>query len=359
MLVKAKDFQVAPRALLFDPELHLFDILPDRNLLRFLLVDEQHLEQAPFIDIRFESLARGQFFIPAFELFSLENQHDSTRPRPAFIFHHAFVCSTLLARCLNQADAFFSLKEPWILRRLSDIKRDRQRRIPRTQWKQTFRSCVALMAKNYRSGQAPVIKATNVANNLVADVFRYLPGYPALFLYSSLEDFLVSNLKKPSETRQKMPDLAAWFVSDGDFAQRWPAYADLKKLGFLQICAVVWMANIHNLRKDTERYAGAAIRTLAMRRFLDRPADTLAALSAFFGHAASEGDIARMTSPQVLRSNAKDSRQSFDDSDRQSESQLIRQQHAAEIEAALAWAAPVIEGESLMGFLDSLALGPA
>lgn len=356
MLVKVKDFQVTPHALLFDPELYLFDILPDRNLVRFLLVDEKHLEQAPFIDIRFEGLARGQFTMPSFELFGLENQHASTRQGPAFIFHHAFVCSTLLARCLNQLDAFFSLKEPWILRRLADIKRNRQQRIPRSQWKQTVRCCVALLAKNYRSGASPVIKATNVANNLVPDVFRFLPGHPVLFLYSGLEDFLVSNLKKPEETQRKMPELAAWFVGDGDFAQRFPAFADIGRLNFLQACAVVWMANIHNLRRDSSRYAGASFHTLEMRRFLDHPAETLAAVSAFFGHHASEEDVARMTGPDVMRSNAKDSNQQFDNTNRVSESQQVRQRHAAEIEATLAWAAPVIDGEAMLDYLESMGL---
>ena len=359
MLVKVKDFQVTPHALLFDPELYLFDILPDRNIVRFLLVEEQHLEQAPFIDIRFEGLARGQFSMPSFELFGLENQHGSSRPRPAFIFHHAFVCSTLLARCLNQVDAFFSLKEPWILRRLADIKRDRQRRIPRTQWKQTFRSSVALLAKNYRSGTTPVIKATNVANNLLPDVLRYLPGHPALFLFSGLEDFLISNLKKSEETQRKMPELANWFVGDSDFAQRFPAYADVGQLDFLQVCAVVWMANIHNLRRDIGRYADAPVRTLEMRRFLDHPAETLAGLAAFFGHDASEADVACMTSPEVMRSNAKDSNQPFDNTNRMSESQRARQAHASEIEAVLAWAAPLIDGESMLEFLDSVKLETA
>jgi hypothetical protein len=357
MLIKAKDFQVAPHALLFDPQFYLFDVLPDRNLSRFLLVDERHLEQAPFVDIRFEGLAKGQFFVPSFDLYGLEGQHGVERPRPSFIFHHAFVCSTLLARCLNQVDAFFSLKEPWILRRLADIKRSRTQRIPRTQWKQMFRSSVAQLSRNYTTGRAPVIKATNVANNLLADVQRFLPGCQSLYLYSDLQSFLVSNLKKPQETQRKMPELAGWFVNDGDFARRFPAYSDIQSLSFLQICAVVWMANLYNLCTDVSKVPGAAVRTLEMHRFLENPQETLASLSAFFGHTPTPAEIALMTSTDVMESNAKDSRQRYSAVDRQSESQKIRQTYGAEIDAALAWSAPLIEEQGLMGSVESLALG--
>jgi len=126
--VKTKEFKATIPALLFDPSFFVFDFAPNVELTKFLLVDENVLEQSPFVDVRFEPLSHAHFWVNTKELFALEGSHNIARPQPVYIFHHAFVCSTLLARCLNQIDAFFSLKEPWILRRLADFKRTHSQR---------------------------------------------------------------------------------------------------------------------------------------------------------------------------------------------------------------------------------------
>jgi len=236
MLIPTKDFKVTASSLLFDPELYLFDFSPDLTTSKFLVVDEKKLDLAPFIDIHFEPLAQGQFSIPTKELISLEKMHGMKRPPSVFIFHHAFVCSTLMARCLNQIDAFFSLKEPWILRRLSDLKRAQRHQINDDYWQQVFSSYLGLIAKNYHGGKSAVIKVTNVANNLLEDVLHYLPGHKILYLYSDLESFLISNLKKPQDTQTKMPGLARNFLADGNFSKKYPHFCNINQLNFLHVC---------------------------------------------------------------------------------------------------------------------------
>ena len=205
MLVQTREFKVTVPSLLFDPAILVFDFAANGEFTKFLVVDELMLDRSPFVDIRFEPLAKAQFWVNTAELFALETRHDVARPQPAFIFHHAFVCSTLLARCLNQVEAFFSLKEPWILRRLADYKRASGRLAAGPRWREFFRNYVRLLCRDFSTGRTPVIKATNVANNLLADVLGYMPDSPILYLYSDLESFLISNLKKPDDTRQKIP----------------------------------------------------------------------------------------------------------------------------------------------------------
>jgi len=77
-----------------------------------------------------------------------------------------------------------------------------------------------------------VIKVTNIANNLVEDVLQHLPGHKILYLYSDLESFLVSNLKKAPETQKKMPALAAAFLADGNFCETLPAVQQRKTPAF-------------------------------------------------------------------------------------------------------------------------------
>lgn len=350
MLIQASDFRVTVPALLFDPAFLVTDFSPDRRLTKFLVVDESLLDQSPFIDIRFEPLAQAQFWVETRQLFELEGLHDIARPRPAFIFHHAFVCSTLLARCLAQSDAFFSLKEPWILRRLADVKRAG---VPGPEWNEAFVKYLRLLCRNFRSGRIPVIKATNVANNLLADVLRHLPEQPILYLYSDLKSFLVSNLKKAADTQAKMPGLAQAFLEDGDFARQYPLMADPSRLSLLQVCALVWLASLHNFRHATGGRANPRVATLDAQDFLDDPEAVLGRLSRHFGHRPDAGELRRMTDARTIGTHAKEPSRAYGPEQRRSEMEEIRNRHGREIADALAWAEPAVAASGMMEFMQS------
>jgi hypothetical protein len=357
MLIKTTDFRITAPALLFEPGYYVFDVALDSNLTKFLLVDENLLGLAPFIDNRFEPLAQARFAISTRELSRLERMHQIKRPQSAFIFHHAFVCSTLLARCLNQIDAFFSLKEPWILRRLADIKRSQRQQIPRNQWREMFTCYLGLLAKNYQTGRTPVIKVTNVANNLVADVLRYLPGQKILYLYSDLESFLVSNLKKPRETQEKMPDLAVNFLFDGDFAQRFPAFSNVPKLNFLQVCALIWLVNLYNFKHSVAKFDQSNIKTLEMTDFLTNMAECLQNLSRFFGHEASPNEIEQMMDPSVTETDAKHQDKVYGRQSKQQETAQVLDRHSVEIGKTIKWIKPLIEKLGILEFCRAHQLG--
>jgi hypothetical protein len=357
MLIKTTDFRITAPALLFDPGYFVFDFALDSGLTRFLVIDENILKLAPFTDIRFEPIAPAQFTLSTKELFALERMHNIRRPQSAFIFHHAFVCSTLLARCLNQIDAFFSLKEPWILRRLADLKRDQGRRIPSNQWRDMFTGYLGLLAKNYETGRTPVIKVTNVANNLMTDVLEYLPGHKILYLYSDLESFLVSNLKKPRDTQEKMPGLAIAFLTDSDFAQRFPVFSNVPKLDFLQVCALIWLVNLYNFQHSIVQSEQSNVRTLEMSDFLaDMPAN-LKNLSHFFGHEASPDEIEQMMDPGVTETDAKHQDKMYGRRSKQLEAAQILAKHGAEIEKTIKWINPLVEKLGILDFCSAHKLG--
>lgn len=339
MFLKASACGVAVHSLLTDPRLYVFDYDPQRSTTRFLFVDEKHLEAAPFIDIRFEPMAMGSFVLPTDSVLSLEDRYGEQRAASAFIFHHAFVCSTLLARCLNQSNAFFSLKEPWILRRLADIKRNPGLGIPKPVWKRLVQSHAGLLAKDYSSGRMPIIKATNVANNLIGEIVALKPARRVLYLYSDLESFLISNIKKPEDTKRKMPELAKSFVQDEDFARRFPQYSDVSRLSFLEVCGLVWAASLYNfltIRSEN-------VRTLEMGTFLAQPAGAVRAVSEFFGHVPSDEELAVMTGPEVMNRNAKHPQKIYGSETRSIEARHIIAHNRPQLDRALAWAKPLVE----------------
>lgn len=355
MIIRSGDFEVSVHSLLFQPEYYLFDVAMHTGLSKFLIISENFLDLAPFVDIKMEPVAQAKFSVKTRELFALEGQHDTARPKIHFIFHHAFVCSTLLARCLNQIGAFFSLKEPWILRRLSDIKRTQRDSIPDAQWREMFVKYTSLLAKNYETGREVVVKATNVANNLIEDVITISPERKILYLYSDPESFLISNLKKTPETQKKMPSLYQSFTQDSDFVQRFKEYADSSKFTLLQVCALIWVANIYNLQSvvKTKKYDG--LRTLEMQTFLSDAEHAVAGVSKHFGHAPNADERALMVHPDVMQNNAKDQRCKYSNLLREQESKRIREIHGQEIADVVSWIDPVIRELQLIEFLESRA----
>ena len=357
MLIDADNFKVTIPSLLFDPQFHVFDFSTRKGgLTKFLLVEETKISQAPFIDIRFEAFAAGNFSIPTKHLFSIEGQHDIVRPQPVYIFHHAFVCSTLLARCLNQVDAFFSLKEPWILRRLADFKRSPGNKMSPEKWRSTFVNYNLLLAKNYLSGQTPVIKATNVANNLLVDVLRYMPNSKVLYLYSDLESFLISNMKKTTETQEKMAGLLAGFLRDSDFGKKYPAYINVSQLSFLQICGLIWVVNLYGLQKAIQEVGTANVRTLEMAVLLSDLPDTLSNVSRYFGHQSNAQEIRSMMDHEVVGRHAKDQSQPFDVTLRDREALTILDRFGPEVERAKQWIQPLVEELDLTSLIESRAV---
>lgn len=344
MLVTANQMKVSVRRLLTDPEFYLFGYEAHSGSSEFLIVEESLLEQAPFVDIRLEPYARGRFSVPTSELANLVGNEPGVRPRQHFIFHHAFVCSTLLARCLAHSGAFFSLKEPQILRRLSDLKVEAPRAGPTDPgWGRLVSTHLRLLAKDYSRGGQVVVKASNVANNLVEDVVQQAPDSRLLYVHSTLPQFLVANLKKPHETRDKIPALLTRVAGYADFLDRCPRFRDLDSASFLQACAVLWLCSHHNFFRHAGHSAESRARTLAMNDFLERPAATLDRVCRLFGHEPSAEELARMTAGDVLQRHAKDPRRPYDCETREAENTAVFRRHAREIRDTVAWLEPACE----------------
>jgi len=350
--------KVSETELLADPHYYLFDTLPEQGSSRFLVTNERELAEATFTDIRYESKATDSVSVSTQELVSMFGANPVERPDMGFIFHHAFVCSTLVARSLNTLQAFIALKEPWILRRLADIKRQHAGTIPADHWKIMMSTYVDLLAKQYKSGDSVIVKATNVANNLLYDVFYFWPERPVLYMHSDIEAFLVTNLKKNAETQKKMPGLLADFLKDVDLRAQ---LADLKMpptRSLLHTCALIWVANIHTLKVAAEKYSADRLRCLDMKTLLAQPDAVMTTVSNHFGHEPGEHDRLRMTSKEIMGRNAKDKRQRYDSETKSREDRQVLTAHRDEIDAVVEWITPLVEELDLYDFLRARQIAP-
>lgn len=197
----------------------------------FLAIGTDVLDRSTFLDNRIEAS------LPDASRVGVDAVARAGIPsaRTAWLFHTSFCCSTLLARVLHVPAHQVVLKEPLVLRRLGDARH--------AHWSLAglIEPTVRLLARPWDEAGAVVIKPTHAALNVASELLEASPESRALILTSSLDDFLVSNLKKTAETQAKIPALAERALQAGTFHSRLPPGA-LAPPDLLSAAALQWAA---------------------------------------------------------------------------------------------------------------------
>ena len=301
------------------------DLHVPRREYGFLAIDQGVLEHSTFLDTRIEAPLGEAVAVPV----DIAAQAEMPVAPLAWLFHTSFCCSTLLARVLHLPPYQVVLKEPLVLRRLGDARHAR--------WpvEELIGPTVRLLARPWDPGGAVVVKPTHAALNVAADLLAATPHSRGVILTSSLDDFLVSNLKKTEETQAKVPALAERALQAGTFHSRLPPGA-LAPPDLLAAAALQWAAQ-RELCVDI--LAGAGPQRL---RFIDASAllDDVPAM------AWQCAQWLRLPVPQealsshavdVSRRNAKAVEAEYDAHRRASDVRLIHAQFSRQIEAARQW----------------------
>jgi len=222
----------------------------------FLRLDDAALARSSFLDTRIEASLADATPMDAGQI--------SVKGAPArlsWLFHTSFCGSTLLARALHVPPHQVCLKEPLVLRRMGDARHAGV----------AFESLIAptlrLLARPWHPGGDVVVKPTHAALNVASALLAGAPDSKAVFLTSSLDDFLVSNLKKTPETQAKIPDLAERALSAGSFHQRLPAAA-LAPPDLLCAAGLQWAAQRELMQDIVEAAGHGRVRAVDMRWLL-------------------------------------------------------------------------------------------
>ena len=155
-------------------------------------------------------------------------------------------------------------------------------------------------------------------------------------LTSTLDDFLVSNLKKTQESQAKIPQLAERAMKASGFHARLPSGAfqppDL-------LCATVlqWAAQRELVADIVEGVGASRIRVIDMNHLLD---DLLATARGVVQWVSLDIPAALLESRcrDEAGRNAKATESSYSASQRAQESRLVKQMFAADLSRAHAWA---------------------
>lgn len=291
----------------------------NRNTFGFVRTGRNALSKESFLDARWNRSAFTRVDIPIPTVLSaVENL---PRPKLNFIWHTAFCCSTLIARCLDAESTNLSLKEPQVLILLAEAKRT---------GRQTSGETNAAFKLLGRGHEPVLVKPTNAVNNLIPEAVRATDGQ-MLFLYSDCKSFLISIAKKGEMGRIFVRKLFGLFSADGHPQAKWP-WQTLFELSDMQVAALVWHMQIAEFRRSRDASRSAA---LNCDDFLAHPRQTLEKLNAFFG--------LHLSAPQLdaallhLARNAKDANETFSAERRASEANDVARMFGGELDTVVEW----------------------
>jgi hypothetical protein len=261
---------------------------------------------SPFLDHRLIRLDADTAHLP------IADTGTVTLPTPYraanFIFHSAFCCSTLLSRQIEAASGCLVLREPDCLYQVATLLRFRGRppvhQLPEQDWNNVYRLITHLLARSDKPELPVLVKPSDGCNNLMTRLLDSVNGSRAVFLYSSLERFLVAVLKYEERhewARIRVRELTLDLMNAGN-----GPVTDPRGLSVAQTAAMVWMLQMRNAQALRAALPDGRVFVLNDETLLSRPAVVVAQLLAHFGiaHDLSEVETALETGSSARHSKA-------------------------------------------------------
>ena len=306
-----------------DPRWFPVDLDPVTPRLAMLRIDEALVSGATFMDNRLDVDFRASTPVALSALPGLP-----APPRAAWLFHTSFCCSTLLARALQDTPACMVYREPLVLRRLSDA---RDQGLVVTHW---MAPTTRLLFRPWHEGGAVVVKPTHAALNIAADLLAATPGSRAIALLSSLDDFLVSNIKKTPETQAKVPTLVERAVAAGSLRHRL-AGREIEPPSLLAAVALQWAAQ-RELLVDIDAQAPGRLRFIDASRILADLAGAARDCLDWWGLPVDDASL-RARAVAAGGVNAKQTDVAYSSRQRAADAAQLAHMFAAELAEARAW----------------------
>ena len=246
----------------------------------------------------------------------------------AWLWHTSFCGSSLLSRMLQVPLKLFALREPWILRRLSDHAHAGGDIAPWT------RPALGLLSRPWETGGQVVIKPTHGALNISLRLMEAAPEARAILLTSDLQDFLISHLKKTPETLQRIPVLAERALAAGSFVRRLPAES-LNPPSLLAAAGLQWAAQ-RELACDLLDHTQGRCMPIDYKVLLEDPAECALRCADWLNLDIDRGMLRRHATA-VSQMHAKAPTRAYDAGMRNAETQLLAGHYQEDLEAASRW----------------------
>jgi hypothetical protein len=230
-----------------DHYLHSFE----GNSALFVPMDRAAYHRSIFLDGRISPAADESMQLPA-DALAAETRAPA---RTGWIFPVAHCGSTLLARALDDPATNLVLREPLALRQQAFAQGGGRLALT-----------AAMLSKRYRADLPTIVKANVPVNFLLPEIVALDPNAPAIFLYCSLDDYLLAILRSDNHR--------VWLRRVT--AQLAPYLGDLAALPDSELCAALWLAQVRAFETALAALAGGG-RALDSEAFFAAPAPVLKA----------------------------------------------------------------------------------
>jgi hypothetical protein len=273
-------------------------------------MDRSAYHRSIFLDHRIDPAANRSMRLPLAAL----TAEDRPPAKTGWIFHVAHCGSTLLARALDDPGLNLVLREPLALRQQA-FERDPKR----------LALTAAMLSKRYREDLPTIVKANVPVNFLLTDLVALDSEAPAIFLYSSLRDYLLAILR--SENHR------GWLQRVT--AQLAPYLGDLSGRSDSERCAALWLAQMQAF--------GAAIplmpnaRALEAETFFAAPGPVLKAAAAHLAVPMSDSAVETIVAGPLFATYSKNPELPFDNEARLARRAEMEAPLAAELDEARRW----------------------
>jgi hypothetical protein len=312
---------------------HRIDVA--KGLIHFVRLSREDHRKRPFLTEEYIGDAPSRAFATISDVARALPREPETRCH--FIFHSAFCCSTLLTRALDVEGYVMGLKEPVALQDLADaaLGLGELARI-----RPHLAVALKLLARPFEAGEAIVIKPTDIANPLAAEMLATRPKARALLLYSPLPDFLRSVAKKGLFGR-------VWARRSLAFHGRLPAfdpgYSDQDRWLHtdLQVAALGWLQQQARFAQLVREQPTGRVATLDSVTLLARRHETLARVDRLFDLALAPKSVTLIVDGPLFTRDSKKQHKTFDSETREREHALADDAYGEEIGMVVTWAEAV------------------
>lgn len=247
-----------------------------------------------------------------------------------FIFHTSFCGSTLLAKALDVPGTSL-LKEPDVLINLANriIRSDDQAN------RQRLELVLRLLERPFAPRQAVIVKPTNFANRLAENVLAQRPKSKAVLLYSDVETFLRSLLKRGMFGRifgrKLFAQLRSWSPLDLGYGPD-----ELLQLTDVQAAALAWLMQVHHFDAMARAFRDRVV-VLDSPTLLADPATAIDKAQALFGLGLDRSEVEAIASGPVFSKHSKFADRDYDSEAREKEHQAATAAYSEELEMVAKW----------------------
>jgi hypothetical protein len=292
--------------------------------MRLVRLDEDGYRVASFLDQRLLKSSPDQVLCPTS---TITRAAATLKPGAHYLFHVGHVGSTLLSRLIGEAGAFFSVREPSMLRAAAADP-------GRAFGALDLAGVLSLLARTWRGDQRAVIKATSYVSEIAEPILEIDRDARAIFIFTPALAYLRCILGGPN-SRVESQALAPSRLAR--LRRRLGAPAEpIEPRSEGERIAMSWLAEMAALRAAADRF-GSRVLWTDFDEFLTAPAVGLERLLQALGTAVGAREVESLVTGPLMGRYSKAPEHAYDAALRRAVLESADREHGAEIRRGMQW----------------------